>query len=177
MKSLNQIIESLLDADFDITDKDLTLAQAGWYVERADASEHMMTQMNKQRISELNGLKCNQISGDSPWKDFEEIGDKNRIKCTCRSRWNNLKYVFAHWLLALMKTARGDAKSINDTILDIINEYYRDDYVPVTVTERGGKLYIKGEYVFKGYVYRGHKAKLNITLSQRTPENRVRFYK
>lgn len=136
-----------------------------------------MTQMNKQRISELTGLKCNQISGDSPWRAFEEIGNENKIKCTCRNRWNNLKYVFAHWLLALMKTAHGDIKSINDTILDTIGEYYRGDYVPMTVTERGGKLYIKGEYVFKCYSYRDYKAKLSITLSQRAPENRVRFYK
>lgn len=175
MKTLNSYLESLLDVDFDINDSDITLAQAGWYIERAESSAYLMGACDRQRMLEISGLKCNQISGQSPWKKFEEIGAEMHIKCTCRDSWNNLKYVFAHWLLAFMYTARADEKAVNDTITELTGDLYKTT-PKATVKLRGGKLYIKGEWEGRENCY-GKKAKLSITLSQRPPENRIRFYK
>lgn len=180
MKSLQHILESILDADFDITDKDLTLAQAGWYIEKAEASACMMTSCcNKFRISEVGGIKCDQISGESPWREFEKIGNENGIKCTCRNRWNNLKYVFACYLLAFMRSAHADEKSVVDTITDFLPTSTRSYHHPVaTVKMRGSKLYIKAQWKAAPHpTSYGLDAKLSITLSQRAPENRARFYK
>lgn len=152
MKTLYEICESLLDADFDINDSDVfTLKQMGYICTSMSANDNWGRGMSDRSCMDMTGVEISQANrnGINPYRGFEDYVKSVTVYHAKvsggRDGYGFGKWRFAWMIRLVLDFCNDNPKKIEEFILKCLSKNVKQPEVSVRTTKT--KIFIKGKFM------------------------------